>query len=68
MRGRVSSFSLGRGCGWIQSDDGSRDVFVHIRQVEAAGLNTLSVGDRVEYTLVPGRVGKVSAQDLTVIA
>ncbi len=68
MRGRMSSFNLDRGFGWIQPDDNSRDVFVHLRQVEAAGLTTLSVGDRVEFTTVPGRDGKVSAHDLKVVA
>ena len=40
--GTVKFFSAARGFGFVQPDDGSKDVFVHISAVERAGLGTLS--------------------------
>jgi CspA family cold shock protein len=38
-----------KGYGFIQPDQGSKDVFVHISAVEQAGLRSLSEGQKVEY-------------------
>jgi cold shock protein len=63
--GTVKWFDPRRGYGFIQPDDGSKDVFVHISAVERAGLSTLNEGQTVEYELVTNR-GKTSAENLKV--
>jgi CspA family cold shock protein len=63
--GTVKWFNSQKGYGFIQPDDGSKDVFVHISAVERAGLSTLNEGQVVEYELVTNR-GKTSAENLKV--
>ncbi len=65
--GTVKWFDPIKGYGFIQPSDGSRDAFVHISAVERAGLKGLREGQEVEYDLVPGRNGKSSAENLTVL-
>ena len=62
--GTVKWFNASKGFGFIQADDGSKDVFVHISAVEKAGLSTLNEGQKVQYELVKGQDGKTSAGDL----
>ena len=62
--GTVKWFNKSKGFGFIQPDDGSKDVFVHISAVERAGLATLSDGHKVQYELVRGKDGKTSADNL----
>ena len=64
--GTVKWFNPTKGYGFIQPQDGSKDVFVHISAVERAGLQSLADGQVVEYELVPGRDGKSSAENLRV--
>jgi cold shock protein len=64
--GNVKWFNPAKGFGFIQPDDGSKDVFVHISAVERAGLSSLSEGQKLEFSLESGREGKVSAVDLKV--
>ncbi len=64
--GTVKWFNQAKGYGFIQPEDGSRDAFVHISAVERAGLSTLNEGQKVSYELVPGRNGKMSAENLAV--
>ncbi len=61
--GTVKFFSVQKGFGFIQPDDGSRDVFVHISAVERAGLGTLVQGQQVSYDVVTER-GKQAAGNL----
>ena len=56
-----------QGFGFIQPDDGGKDAFVHISAVERAGLPNLHEGQKIEYELTPGRDGKSSAENLTII-
>ncbi|MEE9289543.1 MAG: cold-shock protein [Alphaproteobacteria bacterium] len=65
--GTVKFFNATRGFGFIEPEDGSKDAFVHISAVERAGLSSLSEGQKVSYELQPGRNGKSSAENLTVI-
>ncbi len=65
--GTVKWFNPGKGYGFIEPEDGSKDVFVHISAVESAGLNSLSEGQKVSYELQPGKNGKSSAENLSVI-
>jgi cold shock protein len=63
--GTVKWFNTQKGYGFIQPDDGSKDVFVHISAVEKAGLSGLNEGQVVEYEEVSNR-GKSSAENLKV--
>ena len=62
--GTVKWFDPKKGYGFIQPDDGGKDVFVHISAVENAGLSGLNDGQKVSYDALPGRQGKVSAENL----
>jgi CspA family cold shock protein len=62
--GTVKWFNKVKGFGFIQPDDGSKDVFVHISAVERAGLGTLADGQKIQYELVRGKDGKTSADNL----
>lgn len=61
--GTVKWFNPTKGYGFIQPQDGGRDVFVHISAVERAGLSSLNEGQTVEYEVVSNR-GKESADNL----
>ncbi len=65
--GTVKWFNPTKGYGFITPEDGSKDAFVHISAVEAAGLSSLSEGQKVSYELQPGRDGKSSAENLSII-
>jgi len=63
--GKVKWFNDQKGYGFIQPEDGSKDVFVHISAVERAGLRSLSEGQKVTFDLVSDRkTGKTSADNL----
>ena len=62
--GTVKFFNAQKGFGFIVQDGGGPDVFVHVSAVERAGLHGLNEGQSVEYELVTGRNGKVSAENL----
>ena len=62
--GTVKWFNATKGYGFIQPDDGSKDVFVHISAVERSSLGNLTEGQRVSYELITGRDGKQSAGNL----
>ncbi|MFB6462859.1 cold-shock protein [Bradyrhizobium tunisiense] len=64
--GFVKWFNPEKGYGFIRPEDGSADVFVHISAVQKAGHTTLAEGARVSYELLPGRSGKMSAENLRV--
>lgn len=63
--GTVKWFNATKGYGFIQSDNGGKDVFVHVSAVEKAGLSTLNEGAKVSYEVVANR-GKESAENLRV--
>lgn len=63
--GTVKWFSEQKGYGFIQPDEGGRDIFVHISAVERAGLVGLHEGQKISYELmVDQRSGKYSADQL----
>jgi CspA family cold shock protein len=62
--GIVKWFNTQKGYGFIQPEDGSKDVFVHISAVERSGLGYLVEGQRISYQLERGQQGKTSAVDL----
>ena len=61
--GIVKWFDPKKGFGFIQPEDGSKDVFVHISAVEKSGLGSLVEGQRVSFDVVPER-GKTAAGNL----
>lgn len=61
--GTVKWFNPAKGFGFIQPEDGSKDVFVHISAVEAAGMGSLAEGQRISYEITTER-GKQAASDL----
>ncbi len=65
--GTVKWFNLAKGYGFIEPEDGSKDAFVHISALEAAGQTTLNEGQKVEYELMPGKDGKSAAEKLVVL-
>lgn len=63
--GTVKWFNGQKGFGFIQPDDGSKDVFVHISAVERAGMSGLNEGQKISYDIVAdSRSGKSSAENL----
>ena len=62
--GTVKWFNAQKGYGFIQPDDGSKDVFVHISAVQRAGIANLNEGQRLQFDLERGQQGKVSAVNL----
>ncbi len=61
--GIVKFFNTQKGYGFIQPDDGSKDVFVHITAVEKAGMRSLVEGQKIAFEIVTER-GKQAAGDL----
>jgi CspA family cold shock protein len=65
--GTVKFFNSTKGFGFIQPDDASKDVFVHISAVERAGLGTLSENQKISFDREQGQNGKTSAINLKAI-
>ena len=65
-QGTVKWFNSQKGFGFIQPDDGTRDVFVHISAVERAGLRGLNEGQRVSFEIQNER-GRSAAVNLKVL-
>ena len=63
--GTVKWFNEQKGYGFIQPDNGGKDVFVHISAVEQAGLKGLNEGQKISYEILTDRrSGKASAGNL----
>jgi cold shock protein len=64
-KGTVKWFNSQKGFGFIQPDDGGKDVFVHISAVERSGMGNLNEGQKISYEIVTDRKsGKASADNL----
>ena len=63
-KGTVKWFNPTKGFGFVQPDNGGKDVFVHISAVEQAGLGTLADGQKITYDVESGRDGRESAGNL----
>jgi CspA family cold shock protein len=62
--GTVKWFNGQKGFGFIEPDDGGKDVFVHISAVERSGLGSLREGQKVSFDLEKDRQGRSSATNL----
>ena len=62
--GTVKWFNGQKGYGFIQPEDGGKDVFVHISALERAGIGTLNEGQRVKYDIARDR-GKDAAVNVS---
>ncbi|MFT3673684.1 cold-shock protein [Aestuariivirga sp.] len=63
--GTVKWFNAQKGFGFIETGDGSKDVFVHISAVESAGMATLKEGQKLTFDVVNDRrTGKAAASAL----
>jgi CspA family cold shock protein len=61
--GTVKWFNTQKGFGFIQPDDGGKDVFVHISAVQRAGMQTLNEGQKLSFEVTTER-GKTAATNL----
>ena len=69
IQGTVKFFNDQRGFGFIQPDDGGKEVFVHISAVERAGMRVLNEGQKIAFDVVADRKnpGKSSAENLQAV-
>ena len=64
--GTVKWFNTTKGYGFIEPDDGGKDVFVHISAVHQSGLDSLNENQKVSFELKESRDGRMAATDLQV--
>ncbi|MBY6083803.1 MULTISPECIES: cold-shock protein [Ruegeria] len=62
--GTVKWFNSTKGFGFIEPEDGKRDVFVHISALERSGISELKDGQKVTFDVEAGRDGRESASNL----
>ena len=58
INGTVKFLNTPKGLGFVQPEDGSKDVFVHVSALERAGINGLYEGDKVTFVLEDDRKGR----------
>ena len=61
--GKIKWFNPKKRFGFIENDDGSKDVFVHITALETGGIDTLTEGEAVSFEIITEN-GKEKASDL----
>lgn len=65
QKGTVKFYNEQKGYGFIQPDDGSKDVFVHATALQRAGLRSLSEGQKVSFdTAQDRRTGKIAVNNI----
>jgi CspA family cold shock protein len=62
--GTIKWFNATKGYGFIQPQDGTSDVFVHISDMQRSGITELREGDKLSYDVQSGQQGKMSACNL----
>lgn len=64
--GSVKWFNASKGFGFIQPEDNSPDVFLHISALEKANINNIADGQKISYEVINER-GKTAASDIKLI-
>jgi CspA family cold shock protein len=67
-RGKVKWFNSSKGYGFIESNDGSKDVFVHYSAIQDKGYKSLNEGDMVEFETTDGPKGPQATKVVKVAA
>ena len=63
--GTVKFYNEQKGYGFIQPDNGGKDVFVHATALERAGMNGLREGQKVRFDTQPDRrTGKIAVNNI----
>ena len=65
--GTVKWFNTTKGYGFIEPDEGGKDVFVHISAVQRSGLEGLNENQKVEYEMQEARDGRMAASDIKIL-
>jgi CspA family cold shock protein len=65
--GTVKWFNATKGFGFIQPDEGNKDVFLHISAVERAGLRSIEEGQKISFEIETRRDGRESATDIALV-
>ena len=65
--GTVKWFNTTKGFGFIEPEEGGKDVFVHISAVQASGLETLTENQKVSFELGQARDGRTAATDISAL-
>ncbi|TCD11799.1 cold-shock protein [Oricola cellulosilytica] len=65
--GTVKFYNGQKGYGFIEPEDGGKDVFVHVSALERAGVGGLAEGDKVQFEVEQGRDGRSSAGNLKLL-
>ena len=64
-KGTVKFYNDQKGFGFIQPDDGGKDVFVHASALERAGMSALREGQKVSFdTQEDRRSGKIAVGNI----
>jgi CspA family cold shock protein len=58
ITGTVKFFNFSKGYGFVQPEDGSKDVFLHVSALERAGINGLNEGDKITFVVEDDRRGR----------
>ena len=65
--GTVKWYNPTKRFGFIEPEEGDKDIFVHVTAVEAAGLSTLHEGQKVQFELSTGEDGRFSATEIVLV-
>ena len=65
--GTVKWFNATKGYGFIQPENGGKDIFLHVSALERAGINGIADGQKVQYDLETGRDGRTSAGNISLL-
>ncbi len=65
-KGMVKWFNADKGYGFIEPEGGGKDIFVHISQVQASGLQSLENNQAIEFEMVDGLDGRQMAGSITI--
>jgi CspA family cold shock protein len=65
--GTVKWFNATKGFGFIEPDEGGKDVFLHISAVERAGVQSPNEGQKIQYEMETGRDGRTSAGNISYV-